>query len=126
MILPDTNIWIDHFRKPVDAMAAGLNQRLVYCHSYVIAELTLGALAGRPDIIAELTLAPRMRPPSHNDVMYVITTHKLGGSGIGYVDACLVTSCLLHGDCKLWTRDKRLQAAASNLGIDYAAGFAAG
>jgi predicted nucleic acid-binding protein len=41
------------------------------------------------------------------------------GWGIGYVDVHLLASALLSGTA-LWTRDKRLAAVATDLGIAFA------
>nr|MBW4036397.1 type II toxin-antitoxin system VapC family toxin [Pseudomonadota bacterium] len=39
------------------------------------------------------------------------------GIGIGYIDAHLLASTLLTPDAALWTRDRRLHAAAQRLGL---------
>jgi predicted nucleic acid-binding protein len=39
------------------------------------------------------------------------------GQGIGYVDAHLLAAARLSPDTKLWSRDKRLAAAAERLGV---------
>jgi hypothetical protein len=48
--------------------------------------------------------------------MAVIDVHRLHGRGIGYVDVQMLASTLLTPEVRLWTRDKRLEAAASDLG----------
>lgn len=52
------------------------------------------------------------------EVLDLIVSAKLDGSGIGYVDAHLVASTLLVPDGLLWTSDKRLAAVAARLGIN--------
>lgn len=42
--------------------------------------------------------------------------HSLMGRGIGYVDAALISSCLLSG-LQLWTRDRRLAAVAGSMDL---------
>ena len=54
---------------------------------------------------------------AHEVVLALIETEGLFGSGIGYVDAHLLASAKLSGDAELWTRDRRLTAAARRLGI---------
>jgi predicted nucleic acid-binding protein len=49
------------------------------------------------------------------EVRAFIDQHKLMGRGIGYIDAHLCASARLSG-VRLWTRDKRLQTIASELG----------
>ena len=48
-------------------------------------------------------------------MLAVIERHELFGSGIGYVDAQLLAATRLTGDAWLWTRDRRLRAAAERL-----------
>jgi hypothetical protein len=51
--------------------------------------------------------------------MTLVETRHLSGLGIGYVDAHLLAATLLTTDASLWTRDKRLAAAAADLEIAY-------
>jgi hypothetical protein len=48
--------------------------------------------------------------------MTVIERHSIFSMGIGYTDAHLLTSTLLDRRSSLWTRDKRLAAAALKVG----------
>ena len=48
----------------------------------------------------------------------MIERHRISGRGIGLVDAHLLASVLLTPEARLWTRDKRLRAVATELGID--------
>ena len=43
--------------------------------------------------------------------------HALYGLGIGLIDAHLLASTQLSGNTRLWTQDKRLQAAALRLNL---------
>jgi predicted nucleic acid-binding protein len=49
--------------------------------------------------------------------MALIEERGLFSRGIGYVDTHLLASCLIAGNCKLLTRDRRLREAAEQLGI---------
>jgi predicted nucleic acid-binding protein len=55
-------------------------------------------------------------------VMAFIERHGLHGKGIGYVDAHLLAAVALTAGSSLWTRDKRLLAAAQGLGLAFGAG----
>ena len=57
----------------------------------------------------------------HLEVLSLIGNARLFGAGIGYVDAHLLASTMLHDEGRLWTREKRLHAAAERLGIAYPA-----
>ena len=49
---------------------------------------------------------------THDEVMTVIDRHSIFSMGIGYTDVHLLASVLLDQRAALWTRDKRLLAAA--------------
>ena len=61
-------------------------------------------------------------PADDNEVINLIVSKGLPGSGIGYVGAHLLASCLLTTRTYLWTRDRRLAAVAARLGTDATAG----
>ena len=39
------------------------------------------------------------------------------GRGLGYIDVHLLAATALHGDARLWTRDKRLKRVAVEMGL---------
>jgi len=47
----------------------------------------------------------------------LIDRQALFGRGIGYVDAHLLAAARLTAGSRLWTRDRRLQAAAIELSL---------
>ena len=51
--------------------------------------------------------------------MDMVERHKLFGRGIGYVDAHLLAATRLTHDSLLWTLDKKLASAATQIGIAY-------
>ncbi len=61
---------------------------------------------------ADLPAAPVATDP---EVLAFIEDRSLMGRGIGYVDVHLLASATLDGAAKLWTKDKRLAAAADDL-----------
>jgi predicted nucleic acid-binding protein len=119
MILVDTSVWADHLRSPLEELKNLLEERLVLLHPYVIGEISLGNLRQYDATIRGLLAIPQATPAKSDEVLYFIRHHRLPGSGIGYVDAHLLASCFLTPDCRIWTRDKRLAAAATRLGISY-------
>jgi len=64
-----------------------------------------------------LELLPRALVASDDDVLRFIERERLFGLGIGYVDAHLLASAKLSADTAIWTRDRRMAAAAARLGV---------
>jgi hypothetical protein len=60
---------------------------------------------------------PQAIVASDEDVLHLIDRQALFGRGIGYVDAHLLAAARLTTGSKLWTRDRRLQAVAAQLGL---------
>ncbi len=117
MILVDTSIWIDHLSSGEPRLAALLAGGHVLGHAWVTGELAMGTLTQREEILGLLANLPQARLASETEVMTLIETRRLFGRGIGYVDAQLLAATLLTDGAALWTRDKRLASAASDLGL---------
>ena len=86
-------------------------------HPFVIGEIALGSLGSRVAILKELQKLPQAVIARESEVMTLIENSSLFGLGIGYVDVHLLTSAKLTDGLRLWTRDKRLTAAAAKLGL---------
>src|SRR3954447_23558557 len=117
LFLADTSIWIDHFRKTDAALGELLSRRNILLHPFVLGELALGYVPNLDEMIDDFRDLPRAAVADAEEVLQLIRRNKLYGSGIGYVDAHLLASCRLGGNTLLWTRDKRLVAAASLLSV---------
>lgn len=115
MILVDTSIWIDHFRKGSAELERLLGIAQVLTHPFVIGELACGNLGARARILELLGQLPQAPLASHDEVLHYIEQHSLMGRGIGIVDAHLLASVALGNGLSLWTLDKRLQSAATGL-----------
>lgn len=119
MILADTSVWVDHFRRG-DAQLAGLLERgAVLIHPFVVGEIACGSLSDRSSILELLEDLPAAVVAETEEVLAFIERHVLHGKGIGYVDAHLLASAVLTEGASLWTRDKRLRIAAEDLGRAY-------
>lgn len=117
MILVDTSVWIDHLRYGDSSLVNLLNTGQVLAHPFVIGELALGSLRQRDVILDTLNNLPRAKIAADEEVLAFINQSKLAGLGVGYIDAHLLASVRLTPGTLLWTRDKRLCAAASQLGL---------
>ena len=118
MILVDTSIWIDHFRRGSDELVSLLQRVEVATHPFVIGELSCGNLKNRKAILALLAELPRVTIAEHEEVLELVESRKLMGNGIGWVDAHLLASSLLSG-APLWTADKKLRSLSAMLGVLY-------
>ena len=116
MILVDTSVWIDHLRNGNSTLVELLNTGQVLSHPFVIGELALGSLRQRDVILGTLKDMPPAKIAKDEEVLAFINQGKLYGLGVGYIDAHLLTSVRLMPGTLLWTQDKRLRAAATQLG----------
>lgn len=117
MILVDTSVWIDHFRSGDAQLATLLLDGKVLGHPWVTGELALGNLEHRHEVVRLLQDLPQATVATDAEVMTLINQRHLFGLGIGYVDAHLLASAKLSGGARLWTRDRRLHAAAAQLDV---------
>jgi hypothetical protein len=117
VILVDTSVWVDHLRRG-DVLLAGLLQSCqVLMHPFVIGELAPGGLRPDTQALTLLQALPEASVATASEVLRLITTYNLSGSGIGYVDAHLLAAVRLTPNASLWTRDKRLQTTATYLNV---------
>jgi len=117
VILVDTSVWVDHLRTGDRVLGQLLDSGGVLGHRFVTGELALGNLRERDLVLSALQELPQATVASDDEVLHFIDRQALFGLGIGYVDAHLLAAVLLTLGAKLWTRDRRLQAAATQLGL---------
>jgi predicted nucleic acid-binding protein len=118
VIIVDTSVWIDYLHKGEAGMASLLDEGLVLMHPFVLGEISLGSLRDWHETMRTLSKIPQVVRADDNEVVAMIASKKLQGSGIGFVDAHLVASALLTDDTFIWTRDRRLAAVACRVGVD--------
>ena len=116
MILVDTSVWIDHLRLGDPELASALQSCEVLCHPHVVGELACGNLRARDKVITLLQALPASPVVSDKESLCFIHNYSLMSRGIGYIDVQLLASARLAG-AHLWTRDKRLQSVALELGL---------
>jgi predicted nucleic acid-binding protein len=117
VILVDTSVWVEHLRSASAILSALLDDGGVLGHPFVLGELALGNLRQRDDFLQVLRRLPQATGASHLEVLQFIDRETLHGRGIGYVDAHLLAAARLTAGSKLWTRDRRLQTVAGQLGL---------
>lgn len=116
MVLVDTSVWIDHFRQGNRRLVSLLEMEEVVIHPFVLGEVACGSLANRKEIISLLHALPHVGKLDDDELLLFLERHTLMGRGVGLVDVHLLGSCFVDG-CTLWTKGKRLDAVARELGI---------
>ncbi|MGO4448591.1 type II toxin-antitoxin system VapC family toxin [Phyllobacterium sp. TAF24] len=115
MILADTSVWIDHLRYGDAELVRHLNTGQILIHPFIVGELALGSLRQRELILNSLQDLPKVQVADDKEILYFIDAETIFGLGIGYVDVHLLAATRLTPGTRLWTRDKRLAAAATRL-----------
>ena len=117
MILVDSSVWMEHLHRAnhrlIDLLAAGR----ILSHPYIIGEIAMGNLRDRDRNLTDLYDLPWATVAADDEVLTLVSRHRLFGTGVGYIDAHLLAATRLTAGAALWTRDKRLLAAAERLGL---------
>lgn len=121
MILADTSVWVQHFRRGRPDFAQTLHNGQIVMHAVVIGELATGNLARRDRTLAALCAMPRVKAGTFEECLAFIERFTLQGRGIGWNDVQLLVAARLSGHL-LWSMDARLAEAARELGVGYAPG----
>ena len=120
MILVDTSVWSEHFKRPDAGLIALLQSGRVLGHELVIGELACGTPpAPRGRVLASLADLPQARIATVTEAMRLVEGPQLYGRGLGLIDVLLLASALITPGARLWTLDKRLDEAARSLGVAY-------
>jgi len=116
MVLVDTSVWVDHFRRGLPDLAAQLETGAVVCHPFVLGELACGNLKNRREILDLLETLCTCPVAAHEEVLHFIDSNHLMGLGLGYIDVHLLASAKLAG-LPLWTLDRSLRSVAARLRV---------
>lgn len=117
MILADTSVWIDHFRRGNARLVALLEAGDIASHPFVIGEMALGLIRRREEILLRFHGLPGLQVASNREVLVFIAAEKLAGSGVGYIDVHLLAAVRLSPGSRLWTHDRRLAAVSASMGL---------
>jgi len=119
VILADTSIWIEMFRR--GAFKTELNTLIasdqLCTHAYVVAELACGYLPDRQKTLTFLDHLISLPTVRLADVRIMIEARGLASKGIGVTDAHLIASCLATPGAQIWTIDGALGRVSESLGI---------
>jgi predicted nucleic acid-binding protein len=101
-------------------LVALLESASVLMHPFIVGEIACGSLKDRNTTLVELLqYLPTAAVAEFSEVLSFVEHHQLWGQGIGYVDVHLLAAVALTHGATLWTRDKRLLAAAQALGCAF-------
>lgn len=120
MVLIDSSVWVDFLQsghEPQLVQLLGLQEVLM--HEMVLGEVAMGSEDQRKNALQLLPLLPMAQVADHGEVMALVDRHRLYGRGVGYVDVHLLATAVLEPGTLVWTRDKRLRAAAEQLGVAF-------
>lgn len=122
-VLVDTSVWIRFLwgREPFAAeLDALLEREEVLGHELVYGELLIGESArsvSRRELLDAYVKLPYAATVAHQEVVELVTSRDLRGTGIGWLDAHLLASALVSR-ARLWTTDERLKRVAVKLKVD--------
>jgi predicted nucleic acid-binding protein len=119
VILADTSVWIDHLRSGDERLAELLHAGRIVGHALVVAEIALGSLRERTGVLSLLDGLASLPVAREDEVRLLIEHRRLFGRGLGFVDVSLLASCLLVPGAFIWTRDRKLEAVASDVGVAF-------
>lgn len=107
MILVDSSVWIQHFKKTDSFLVSALKEDRVVVHPLIIQEISLGHIKNRELIIELVSYLHTVPIISHEEIQNFILKNKLAGSGVGVIDIHLLFSAI-KGNLNIYTFDKSL------------------
>lgn len=119
-VLVDTSVWIDHFHRADPRLQALLLAGRVWTHTVVIGELAAGRLLRRKEVLAHLQKLPRGDEIDLGEGLHLLERRALAGRGLSWSDVQLLAAATIDG-LEIWTRDRALAAAATELDVAFAA-----
>lgn len=118
MVLVDTSVWISHLRYINSRLQKLLEGGMILSHPFIINELACGNISNRTEIISLMQSLPMLDVVEHEEFLLFIDRNQLMGKGLGFVDVHLLAAAMLAG-VPLWTQDKKLKQACSQLNVDF-------
>jgi hypothetical protein len=117
VILVDTSIWIDHLHTAEPRLVSLLTDDEIGCHHLVVEELALGSLKQRDVVLGLLSNLHQFPTVTRLEILHLVEHRRLWGKGLSAIDVNLLGSVALVDGAQLWTRDKRLKAVCTEVGV---------
>ena len=121
-VLVDTSVWVDHFRQRNEILVDLLERDRVIAHPLVVGEMACGTPPQRARTLADLASLRQAHQASIREMMDCIERQRWFGLGCGLIDLMLLCSTLLTPSTQLWTFDRRLNALAKQVGVNFGVG----
>ena len=116
MIVADTSVWVNHFRRGDAELARMLTEEEVGLHPFVMGEIAAGNLKHRAETLGYLACLPRIAVAQEDEVHHLLESQRLWGLGLGWVDFHILAAAKLGG-WSLYSADRAMNGAAIRLGI---------
>jgi predicted nucleic acid-binding protein len=116
VILVDTSVWVNHLRQGDAILAQLLTDGEAGLHPFVLGEIAAGNLENRSATLGYFALLPQAPLAPESDVHRMLESHRLWGTGLGWVDLHILASAKISG-WNLYTADRRMKEAAEAIGI---------
>jgi len=122
-VLVDTNVWIDFLRQSEPELRDLIKKDRVLTCRCVIGEVMVGSLRDRIGVRQFLLKLPSASEATFSEILKMLEMRRLHGCGLQWNDVMLLAAAKLSS-ARIWTRDKRLAAAAEEYGIGWIEGNA--
>jgi hypothetical protein len=77
----------------------------------------MGSMPDWPRVVTALRSLPRIEAVEEDTWLRRLSEWRLQGTGLGFVDVHLLVAAHGEPEMRIWTRDKRLAAAAATLNL---------
>ncbi len=114
-VLVDSSVWVGHFKSRNDHLVALLEDGVVVCHPYVVAEVACGTPPSRKSIIGMLASLESAPVATQDELLAMMDARQFFGRGCGFVDVSLLAGALLSEQTLIWTLDKKFEVLAAEL-----------
>jgi len=115
-VIADSNVWIHHWRETNRLLEGMVEVGEILTHPLIIGELAMGTLRNRKSTLWDMTRLGRPPLATDAETLQMVEARCLWGRGIGWNDAKILASVVIGG-CLLWTRDRRLDEIAKEVGV---------
>ena len=109
-------MWVHHLRLGNEDLRHLLSDGKALMHPFILGELSCGTMKNRAEVLELLNSLRQAVVAEHDEVMKFLNEQQLYGQGLGWIDLHLLASASLSR-AALWTTDRPLKRAATQLGI---------